>query len=532
MVSANLPPYLQDENEETILARMLAGLPPGIAKAEGSAATILSRPVATALGQAAEWLRDALALSFLSTTEGVYLDLFGDEWGIPRIQAVAATGLVSFFGTNGTAIPAGTIVTTSPDATAPALRFSTQASATVSSGSAIVPVISLEPGAAGNAAAGAVSILSSAIPGITAVRNEEAMAGGADRETDDAYKERLLQNVKNPSDSGNYGSYYEWVSAIPGVGALLVLENGSGPGTVDVYVTNATRDAAPQSLLDQVMDVLVDPIRLKQQAEDMTASGNGVSEDATQTDDDDTSQKLVYVAGANGLVTAPDLHLILGQRGIWTAHARLKVDTASGAEVLMTISVWNATAGALAKTTPSGSTDASRTLQGSAMATAFTDYAQDFYWNGSDDVELRVSRNNTASPNTTRQVWYDYARLVSSFSEYAGDGKVPLGMRVYVKAPTFTDVNVTFATVTIAGGFDADSVEADVETRLDAYLQGLAFLDPGNAGANDVRYSYVDYTVRSTPGIANVTGLQVNAGTADLVIPQTGVARLGSVTWP
>lgn len=54
-----------------------------------------------------------------------------------------------------------------------------------------VPVVALTPGAGGNAAAGSVTLMSSPIPGVDTVTNAEAMVGGTEAETDEAFRQRF-----------------------------------------------------------------------------------------------------------------------------------------------------------------------------------------------------------------------------------------------------------------------------------------------------------------------------------------------------
>src|SRR5262245_61945516 len=67
--------------------------------------------------------------------EPEYLERWCSVWGIPRVPAAAATGNVTFTGTNGAAIPAGTVVARSDGA-----EFTTTAPGVIAAGTATVAV--------------------------------------------------------------------------------------------------------------------------------------------------------------------------------------------------------------------------------------------------------------------------------------------------------------------------------------------------------------------------------------------------------
>ncbi|MDR3408478.1 MAG: baseplate J/gp47 family protein [Methylovirgula sp.] len=160
-------------------------------------------------------------------------------------DAAAATGTVTFPWTAG-AIAAGVQITRSDGAS-----YTTTAAGTVAGGNISVPVLADTPGAAGNTAIGTMMFLSIGISGITpqgAVIT--AIAGGADIETQDDFKSRMLQAYQAQLQGGAVADYITWALEVPGVTRAWCIPRGYGPGTVQVYfmmdVVEAAHGGFPQ----------------------------------------------------------------------------------------------------------------------------------------------------------------------------------------------------------------------------------------------------------------------------------------------
>lgn len=152
-----------------------------------------------------QWLiGQVLATTRASTSNGSDLDSWVADFGMERFPAVAASGAVVFSrATPGlaTTVGAGALVRTGTSTTDQV--FSVVAdptnSAWTATGYAIgagavsitVPVVAVQPGAAGNVVAQSVTTLATAIPGIDAVTNPAPMAGGLDAESDTALRSRF-----------------------------------------------------------------------------------------------------------------------------------------------------------------------------------------------------------------------------------------------------------------------------------------------------------------------------------------------------
>jgi uncharacterized phage protein gp47/JayE len=177
-------------------------------------------------------------------------DEFLEGWaalkGIFRTPATQASGAVTFTGAAGAVIPAGAPLVRGDGAT-----FTVQAGAAISGGgTAVVTAIAdADPagisGIAGNTAVGGVMTLGQAIAGVqSSGAVSSAFVGGADIETDDSLRSRMLAAYQSPPEGGDQSDYVKWARAIPGVTRAWCKPSGFGVGTVVVYIMlDASRSA-------------------------------------------------------------------------------------------------------------------------------------------------------------------------------------------------------------------------------------------------------------------------------------------------
>jgi len=154
----------------------------------------------------AEQIAPAYAVSYLQdwmysidAKSGSALDDYCAQFGIKRIPAKRATGLIEF--TRGKAatanipIPVGSIVVTG---TTPRVAFSTYTSAWLPKGqtSVFVPIQAMQAGMAGNLPVGSLTTRASAVSGVNVAVNQAApTTGGQDAESDSSLRERFRRTV-------------------------------------------------------------------------------------------------------------------------------------------------------------------------------------------------------------------------------------------------------------------------------------------------------------------------------------------------
>ena len=108
-----------------------------------------------------------------------------------------------------------------------------------------------------------------------------------------------------------------------------------------------------------------------------------------------------------------------------------------------------------------------------------------------------------------------------------------------VAAPTELTVNVS-ATLMLAAGYAIGQVQEPVEQAIEAYLLSVRQEWDTNTSSTAVSYAADVYVARITAaivgvtGVVNATNVQLNGGTADLILTETGetqqVPVIGTVT--
>lgn len=175
-----------------------------------------------------------------------FLEAWAGLVGIVRKAAVAAAGTVTFTGTNGIDVPAGTEINRGDDAV-----FTVAATATVTGGSVTVAVTAAAAGAAGNTDVGTTMTLATAIAGVQSTGAvATALDGGTDVESDESLRARMLLRYQNPPQGGAESDYVQWALAVAGVTRAWCAPIGMGAGTVVVYFmmdeVQAANDGFPQ----------------------------------------------------------------------------------------------------------------------------------------------------------------------------------------------------------------------------------------------------------------------------------------------
>jgi len=173
------------------------------------------------------------------TADEEFLEAWAALKDVSRLGASSATGTVTFTGANGTVVPSGTSLIR-----ADGWKYATTAPGTISGGSVTVAA-SADAGASGNAALGSALTLYSAVAGVNAaVTVASAFTGGADIETDDALRSRMLLAFQSPAYGGAVVDYVRWAREVPGVTRAWCIPHGDGAGTVSVYFMLDVAEAA------------------------------------------------------------------------------------------------------------------------------------------------------------------------------------------------------------------------------------------------------------------------------------------------
>ena len=183
---------------------------------------------------ATQLLPDTAEQQFLDKWANIYLVNADGSRG--RKVATFASGTMTMAATvTGSVLPAGSILTAlSGSAT---LSFQTTMATVLAASPTPVPIRALTSGAAGNLEAGSALNLAVAVPGVDGSSAlVVALAGGADEETDDELRARVLFRIRNPPMGGDADDYVGWALEVAGITRAWCAPQEQGIGTVTLRV--------------------------------------------------------------------------------------------------------------------------------------------------------------------------------------------------------------------------------------------------------------------------------------------------------
>ena len=158
-------------------------------------------------------------------------------------------------------------------------------------------------------------------------------------------------------------------------------------------------------------------------------------------------------------------------------------------------------------------------------------------WNGGGTVKCSILGADyvPASPELVQNV----QTAIDPPTSGLGLGLAPIGAQVTITAPSEVTVNIS-ATVELAAGYELEQVQPLVESALETYLLSVRQSWGNQLGTTTVEYAANVYLSRvlaavvGTTGVVNATNVQLNGGTSDLTLTETGdtqqVPVLGTVT--
>lgn len=184
---------------------------------------------------------------------GPLLDSYARMCGVLRLQPEYAGGCVSITGSSTVIIPKGTKLKRCDGK-----QYETVDEYTVPGE---VKVIADERGVCYNTPNGVDMTLQTPFPGIDSIGfvGNGSIAGGADIETTEQYRQRVINCWLSPCRNGTDGDYQFWTRLYNGVTRVCVQGKHMGPGTVKVFfaMDDAYSDGIPsQQDVDNVQTVL------------------------------------------------------------------------------------------------------------------------------------------------------------------------------------------------------------------------------------------------------------------------------------
>ena len=154
-------------------------------------------------------------------------------------------------------------------------------------------------------------------------------------------------------------------------------------------------------------------------------------------------------------------------------------------------------------------------------------------WNGGGTVKCSILGSDflPASPQLVQNV----QTAIDPPTQGLGLGMAPIGAQVTIVTPTELTVNVS-ATLTLSAGYSIPQIQSAVEAAIEAYMLTVRQSWCNNVGTTNVEYAADVYVARviaailTVPGVVNATSVQLNGGTSDLILTETGTAQQVPVT--
>ena len=175
--------------------------------------------------------------------------------GVPRRQAAKSLGPVTFEGTDGAVIVAGTLLQKD------GALYETTEEVEIVAGVATAEVEALEAGVAGDQPAGTELRLDAPVAGVSSavIVGENGLAGGADLETFDSWRDRIMLRRARIPRGGAQGDWEGWALEVPGVTRAWERPLGMGPGTIVLLIMADDASDGPQAsqqLLDNTFEYI------------------------------------------------------------------------------------------------------------------------------------------------------------------------------------------------------------------------------------------------------------------------------------
>lgn len=250
------------ESQQSILKRMLERVE-GLSIIEGSNTWYQQSPISIELEKIKLDMDEVINRNNIVTA---YNNGYEDEVveyaaadGVDRKAEHEATGIETFYGTEGTTIPVGFKFGNKDNG----LVYETVLEGTIDSkGSADILSVSTEKAAKYNAKAGTLNYMPISMVGVTSCTNKEDFTKGRDIESiDDLFYRHQLKVRQNPN-GGNKSQYEQWALQVDNVGYAKCIpaeEIGKG-GVVKIIIANSNKRKADDELIQKTYDY-IDTVR-------------------------------------------------------------------------------------------------------------------------------------------------------------------------------------------------------------------------------------------------------------------------------
>lgn len=255
------PDFIDNNSENEIHQRMMSNLPEDIDDMIGGFPYDFTKPAAIELSEFINYhMKRALMIAFPQFAWDEWLDLHGRQVHLTRHEAECASGFVEVSGIVGTIIPSGTIFCTPATNEFPALEYVSNEDKIIGDdGTVTLSITAVTAGTISNVAANTICMMAKPDKNILFITNKEAITGGTERESNDAYYDRIAAEYDSSMTYlGNDSDYIRWAKEA-GAGDCIVVSAYDGAGTVKLVLVDRNGEPANNTLIQDVYNYIVSP---------------------------------------------------------------------------------------------------------------------------------------------------------------------------------------------------------------------------------------------------------------------------------
>ena len=217
--------------------------------AVGSFARDIVSSVAIELVKGEDDYEDKIDSKNIFNAIGTDLDTEAADAGERRKPATNATGQITITGVNGSLIKKGYKVLNSSNN----IEYEILEDRTINNFSTKVQVRCITAGTVGNAEIGTINSFVEVYQGLTKVENEIAITNGKDVESDEELRARIIDLIQKPRISWNTYVFEDTVKEIEEVDKVKCVGRARGKGTIDIIITQKSRDTVEEKLKAEVL---------------------------------------------------------------------------------------------------------------------------------------------------------------------------------------------------------------------------------------------------------------------------------------
>lgn len=227
-------------------------------RADGDVFARVIAGVSHALHGFIDWLSRQV---IYDTAEAALLERWASIWGISRIPGVVATGSAVF------SLAAGATSATLPDGArlqrGDGVLYVVPTGGVIAGVSASFAIQAVDAGSVGNISAATNLTLLSPVTDLSSIAVASSVSGGADIESDDSMRARLLGRIQQPPHGGNRYDYERWALEVAGVTRAWVypLEGGANAVKVRFVRDNDAGSIIPDAGEVATVQAYIDTLR-------------------------------------------------------------------------------------------------------------------------------------------------------------------------------------------------------------------------------------------------------------------------------